>query len=189
MTDFWDTASKLGTDLTDIEDNDDEDEVSSEEEDVHSSRGIPSHSYRSDLSGSESSMRLNRASSGESIYERRRQSEDSDSNRVPDFVELNRSRLKNPGSISMFGVDTERSIKVAEEDAQSNAEKARKMFDLPATEKIISSTTVQYIPNTRISRLVDEERYDTRIYGSNPEPYLFLCPTSQDRCTSLRVQL
>lgn len=38
------TASKLGTDLTDIDDEDEEEE-SSEEEDLHSSRGILPDSY------------------------------------------------------------------------------------------------------------------------------------------------
>ena len=41
MTDCWVVASKLGTDLADIDDEEEEEEESSEEENLHSSAGTP----------------------------------------------------------------------------------------------------------------------------------------------------
>jgi hypothetical protein len=131
-----------------------------------------------------SSVRLNRPSSGGSTAQRRL-SEDSDSSgRQLDLAELKRSRLQHPGKISMFGADPERVTRAANEDAHSHAEKARELFDLPATEKILSGTALKDISNNRISRLVDEERDDPRLHGFNAIPYLLLCAAAADRCIS-----
>jgi len=131
------TASKLGTDLTDIDDEDEEEE-SSDEEDLHSSRGILTR-FLSFFSSLASSMRLKRDSSADSIGLQRQLSDDSDSSgRRLDLAELRRSRLQHPGKISMFDTASERKSRKDEEDAQSNAEKARELFDLPETEKIVT---------------------------------------------------
>jgi hypothetical protein len=175
-------------DLPDIEDIDDDDESDAEEE-LYSSRGklrsCTSVSHIDHRFVLASSIHLQRTSSGsgDSYKEKRHDSDDSDSpDQTLDFAALKRARLKNPGTISMFGAISEREGNL-DDDSNAASEKIRKLFDLPAAEKIIngkSSHTTKV--NSRISGLASEECYDTRLYASHGTTYLFLCPATQNRC-------
>jgi hypothetical protein len=77
---------------------------------------------------------MKRGSSGES--DRHGEGEESDSDRALDLAALKRSRLQNPGQISMFGSIASRNVD--DDDDIASAEKVKKLFDLPSTEKIIT---------------------------------------------------
>jgi hypothetical protein len=74
---------------------------------------------------------------------RRKDSDESDSDQPHDLAALKRARLQNPGTISMFGSFSERDGKGVDDDASANAEKIRKLFDLPSAEKIITGMKCQ----------------------------------------------
>ena len=67
----------------------------------------------------------------------RQGSDESDSDQALDLAALKRARLSNPGTISMLGSISPRAGQFEDEDALS-AEKVRKLFELPSTEKIIN---------------------------------------------------
>lgn len=118
---------------------------------------------------------MKRDSSGE--FDQHGESEESDSDRALDLAALRRSRLQNPGKISMFGSISGR--KIDDDDDLASAEKVKKLFDLPSTEKIITGVYAFCVySDSRISRLVSKECYDTRIHASHRATHLFLCPTS-----------
>lgn len=130
-------------------------------------------------------MRLKRKSSADSMGLQRQLSDDSDSSgRQLDLAELRRSRLQNPGKISMFGTSSERRSRKDEEDAQSNAEKARELFDLPETEKIITGYYIMDRSDCRVSCMVNEECHDSGVHGIDSTSYLLLRATTKDRCIS-----
>lgn len=81
---------------------------------------------------------MKRGSSGES--DRPGEGEESDSDRPLDLAALKRSRLHNPGQISMFGSIAGR--RVDEDDDPGSAEKVKNLFDLPSTEKIITGVYI-----------------------------------------------
>ena len=146
---------------------------------MHSSGG--NHHQFADSNLVASSIRMKRNPSGESLADGDVQSEDSDSDQPLDLAALKRARLHNPGTISMFGSMGGRTAE--DEDVRATAEKVRKLFDLPSTEKIITGIAYKSFSYNRISRMVSKECHDTRIYAPYRGTHLLLCPTPQNKRT------
>ena len=135
--------------LPDIEDpgySDEEDDDG--DEDLHSdSRGNGGRSF-AHIDFVASSIRLQRTSSGsgDSFRDRRHDSDHSDTDsEALDLSAIRRARLQNPGTISMFGSISAKGVgKDAEDEGTANEDKLRKLFDLPASEKII--TGMAHVP-------------------------------------------
>jgi len=89
-----------------------------------------------------SSIRLQRNSSGsgDSFRDKRHDSDHSDTDsEALDLSAIRRARLQHPGTISMFGSISARGAgKDAEDEVTANEENLRNLFDLPASEKIIT---------------------------------------------------
>ena len=81
-----------------------------------------------------SSFKTKRTSSAETI----REYSDSDSDQALDLAALKRARRENPGTISILGSLSGTDGKLEDDEAKANAEKAKQLFDLPSTEKIIT---------------------------------------------------
>lgn len=69
-----------------------------------------------------------------------------------------------------------------EDHGVTNAERARKLFDLPSAEKIVTGISESCRSDIRISSLACEECSNTGIYVAYRKTYLFLCPGPQNRC-------
>lgn len=83
-------------------------------------------------------MKAKRTSSAETIRE---YSDDSDSSdQALDMAALKRARGENPGTISILGSLAGTDGKLGDDEAKANAEKAKQLFELPSTEKIITGT-------------------------------------------------
>jgi hypothetical protein len=124
---------------------------------------------------------MTRNPSGESLAEGQMESEGSDSDQPLDLSALKRARLHDAGTISMFGSIVGR--KVEDEDALATAEKVKKLFDLPSTEKIITGIACESCSHNRVPRMVSKECHDTGIYASYRTTHLLLCATPQNKCT------
>ena len=112
------------------------------EEDLHSDSRGTVDDLLSRIELVASSIRLQRTSSGsgDSFRDKRHDSDHSDTDsEALDLSAVRRARLQNPGTISMFGsISAKGAGKDAEDEGTANEDKLRKLFDLPASEKIIT---------------------------------------------------
>ena len=82
-----------------------------------------------------SSFKTKRTSSAETIREH---SDSDSSDQALDLAALKRARRENPGTISILGSLSGTDGNLEDDEAKSNAEKAKELFELPSTEKIIT---------------------------------------------------
>jgi hypothetical protein len=129
-------------------------------------------------------LQRNSSGSGDSFRDKRQDSDESDSSeQVINLTALKRARLQNSGAMSVFGVISGYD-QGPDDNAATNAEKLRDLFDLPVDENIATgSWGSKRGVNSRVSCLVGKECNDTRIHGSHRTPHLFLRPTPKDGCT------
>ena len=125
-----------------------------------------------------SSLKSKRTSSADTIREYIDDSDESD--QALDLAALKRARRENPGTISILGSLKLTDGSLEDDEAKSNAEKAKQLFDLPSTEKIITGTNYRGRSECRISCLVVEDCYDTGLYALNRTAYMFLCAAAKD---------
>jgi len=108
-------------------------------------------------------LKLSDSGSGESFGAARHESDSDSSDHALDLSNLRRSLAQHRGTIPMLDEFSTRAGEAIETD---NWEKIRKIFDLPASESIITGNILSGArSDDRISCLVREECHDTRIYA------------------------
>ena len=86
-----------------------------------------------------SSLKAKRTLSADTIRDDSDDSDDSEgSDQALDMAALRRARRENPGTISILGSLSAKEGKLEDDEAHANAEKAKQLFELPSTEKIIT---------------------------------------------------
>ena len=128
-----------------------------------------------------SPLLLKRRDSGssESFRAAKHESDDSDtSDQALDLSTLKESLAQHRGTFTMLDEFSDRPGEAIEDN---NWEKIRAIFDLPASEKIITgNASFGARSDGRISCLASEECHDTRIYAPHRPPYLLLRPSTQN---------